>query len=155
MPDSWLANKESGYNKVTPIEASVSFRMALACRAHRNLAVASLAPFGLYVGQELILAQLWSEEGVTQSCLAGRVGIDLSTMTKALQRMERYGLIERRSDTEDIRATRVFLTEQGRALQPQITAMWHELEERTLAGFTGDERAFLAKLLQRVEQNLT
>lgn len=136
------------------IEESVSFRIALACRAHRNLAAGSLAQLGLYVGQELILAQLWHEDGVTQSCLAGQVGVDLSTMTKALQRMERYGLIERRSDTEDIRATRIFLTEQGRALQPQITALWQTLEERTLTGFTCDERAFLAKLLQRVQQNL-
>jgi len=136
------------------IEDTVSFRIALACRAHRNFAAVNLARFGLYVGQELILAQLWREEGITQSCLAGRLGIDVSTLTKALQRMERYGLIERRSDIEDIRATRVFLTEQGRVLQPEITAMWQELEERSLAGFTCDERAFLAKLLQRVEQNL-
>ena len=136
-------------------EDSVSFWIALTCRSHRNAAALGLAEFGLYVGQEFILDQLWREEGITQSCLAGRLGIDLSTMTKSLQRMERNGLIERRSDAEDTRATCVFLTDQGRALQPKIIAMWQQLEERSLAGFTCDERAFLAKLLQRIEQNLT
>jgi hypothetical protein len=77
------------------IEETVSFRIVLACRAHRNVMAQQLDTLSLYVGQELILGQLWKEEGLTQSCLAERVGIDVSRMTKALQRLERYGLVTR------------------------------------------------------------
>jgi hypothetical protein len=49
-----------------------------------------LASLGLDVGQVQILGQAWQEQGVTQSCLVGSVGIrDVSTMTKALQRLAR------------------------------------------------------------------
>jgi MarR family transcriptional regulator, organic hydroperoxide resistance regulator len=138
-----------------PIEETVGFHIALPCRAHRNLIAQQLATFGLYVGQELILVQLWKEEGLTQTVLAERVGIDVSTMTKALQRLERYGLVTRQLDSNDTRIWRVFLTDQGRTLQPQITAAWDQVEQHALAGFTPDESAMLSQLLQRIERNLT
>jgi DNA-binding MarR family transcriptional regulator len=136
------------------LEETVGYRIALASRAHRNVTARVLAQFGLYLGQELILAELWQEDGLTQTCLAGRVGIDLSTATKALQRLERYGLIERQTDPDDIRAQRVRLTAQGRALQTPVTAAWYDLEERALRGLSCDERATLADLLRRIEANL-
>ena len=136
------------------IEETVGYRMARAGRAHRNVTAQVLAQFGLYLGQELILAELWQEDGLTQTCLAGRVGIDLSTATKALQRLERYGLIERQTDPDDIRAQRVRLTAQGRALQTPVTAAWYDLEERALRELSCDERVTLADLLRRIEANL-
>jgi DNA-binding MarR family transcriptional regulator len=125
------------------------------CRAHRNRVAARLAEFGLYLGQEMILMHLWKEDGITQSCLSGRVGVDISTMTKALQRMERYGQIERRPDCEDHRATCVFLTEQGRTLEAEITVLWHQVEECTFANFTADERIQLTHLLERIPHHFT
>lgn len=139
---------------MTSISKTVGFRLAHVCRHHRNRAAALLAPLGLHAGQDLILIQLWMEDGVTQSCLADRVGIDVSTMTKALQRLERYGLVHRSHDAEDTRAVRVFLTEQGRALEPAVTEVLQQVEERSFAGLTEDERAFLERLLFRIEQNL-
>jgi len=139
------------------IEQTASFHIAMALRAHRNLMALQLAALDppLYVGQELILGQLWKEQGVTQSCLAERVGIDASTMTKALQRLERYGLIERRPDAQDTRASRVFLTAQGQALEPVIAAVWAAVEAQTVAGFTPDEADQLNYYLERIARNLT
>lgn len=143
------------FPSVTPIQDTVSFRLARVCRAHRNLAAVMLDPLGLHPGQDLIMVELWVEEGLTQSRLAERVGVDASTMTKALQRLERYGLVRRCQDAEDSRVSRVFLTDQGRALEPTITAEFAGIEERTLAGLTADERALLSSLLERMEETLT
>ena len=41
-------------------------------------------------------------------------------MEKMIQRMERSGFVERRSDPEDERLSRVYLTERGRALQKPV-----------------------------------
>lgn len=139
---------------MVPIQETVSYRLARMCRAHRNLAVAMLDGLGLYPGQDLILVQLWAEEGMTQSDLAERVGIDVSTLTKALQRLERYGFVRRCADAEDARASRVHLTEEGRALEPRITAEFQKIEARTLAGLAPEERAVLGGLLRRIERNL-
>jgi len=142
-------------SSIVPIQETVSFRLAEVCRAHRNLAVVMLDPLGLHPGQDLIMVQLWVEEGLTQSSLAERVGVDVSTMTKALQRLERYGLVHRCPDAEDARVSRVFLTDHGRDLEPRITAKFAQIEERTLAGLTTDERAMLSGLLGRMKDNLS
>jgi len=141
--------------RMIPIQETVGYRLALACRAHRNDAAASFAALGLYVGQDLILVQLWAEEGLTQSRLAERVGIDVSTMTKALQRLERYGLVERCQDTQDTRVSRVHLTEEGRALQPAVTEVLNRVELRAFAGFSDSERASITAMLCRVADNLS
>lgn len=136
------------------IEETVGFHLTLVSRARRNLIAAEIEPFGLYVGQDLIMVQLWNEEGLTQSHLAERVGIDVSTMTKALQRLERYGLVRRCHDTEDTRVIRVHLTEQGRALEPVVTEKWLQAEQRTFAGFSDDEYALMCNFLERIEKNI-
>jgi len=137
------------------IQQTIGFHLAQVCRTRRNLIALTVEPFGLHVGQDLIMVQLWNEEGLTQSQLAERVGIDVSTMTKALQRLERYSFVERRQDTEDTRVWRVYLTEQGRALAPIVTEHWNQAERRTFAGFTADECTLLCSFLERIEENLT
>jgi len=137
------------------IQETTGFYLALVCRSRRNLIATAVEPFGLYVGQDLIMVQLWNEEGLTQSQLAERVGIEVSTMTKALQRLERYGFVERRQDTQDTRVWHVFLTEQGRALCPIVTEKWNQAERRTFADFTADEQVLLVSFLQRIEKNLS
>ena len=139
---------------MTSIQETAGFHLALVCRARRNLIASEVEPFGLYVGQDLIMVQLWAEEGLTQSHLAERVGIDVSTMTKALQRLERSGLVERHQDDRDTRVWRVFLTEQGRTLHPIITEGWNQAEQQTFAGFTTDEYTLFCHFLQRIEENL-
>ena len=137
-----------------PIQQTLGYRLGRACRAHRNHVAASFEPIGIYVGQELILVQLWAEEGVTQSCLAERVGVDASTMTKTLQRLERHGLVQRCQDSQDTRVSRVYLTDEGRALELPITNAWNEIEHHTFAGLTEEECGQLDVLLQRIEDNL-
>lgn len=137
------------------IQQTTGFHLAQVCRTRRNLIAVIVEPFGLHVGQDLIMVQLWNEEGLTQTQLAERVGIDVSTMTKALQRLERNGFVERHQDTEDTRVWRVCLTERGRALDPIVTEHWNQAEQHTFAGFTADEHALLCSFLERIKQNLT
>jgi MarR family transcriptional regulator, organic hydroperoxide resistance regulator len=136
------------------IQQTTGFHLARACRIRRNLIAMIVEPCGLYVGQDLIMVQLWNEEGLTQTQLAERVGIDVSTMTRALQRLERNRFVERHQDTADTRVWHVCLTERGRALEPIVTARWNQAEQRTFAGFSADEHALLCGFLERIEQNL-
>ena len=137
------------------IQETAGYHLAQICRMRRNLINTAIESFGLYVGQDLIMVQLWNEEGLRQSQLAERSGIEVSTMTKTLQRLERYGLVERRQDTEDTRVTRVFLTEEGRSLKPTVTEQWNQAEQQTFVGFTTEEYALLSSFLQRIEKNLS
>ena len=77
------------------------------CRAQRNLAAAALDALNIHVGQENLVYRLAAEEGVSQTQLAGALCLDASTVTKMLARLERDGVIERRSDADDARILRV------------------------------------------------
>lgn len=60
-----------------------------------------------------VLMSLWREDGLKANELARRAGLEPSTMTGLLDRMERDGLLERRADPHDRRASRIHLTQDG------------------------------------------
>jgi DNA-binding MarR family transcriptional regulator len=51
-------------------------------------------------------------------------------------KLQSAGLIERRPSPTDGRATIVELSEQGRAMIPDLQARWQALADSTIAGFT-------------------
>src|ERR1700716_4749637 len=133
----------------------VGFQLVQVCRAHRQRADEKLSKLGLHVGQEMMLFQLWVEDGLTQSQLAQYANVELPTMTKMVQRMEHAGLVVRRPDPEDARISRVYLTEQGRSLEQPFFRAWTQLEERTLAGLTQVEQMLLRRMLLQIDMNLS
>ncbi len=137
-----------------PLRDYIGFRILQIHRAHRNRAEAALNELGLYTGQEMLLFQLWREEGLTQSELVDTARVDPSTVTKTLQRLEHAGLLERRQDAEDARVSRVYLTEQGRALEASVRQIWDDLETLTVQGLSDVEKALLHRLLDQMQNNL-
>lgn len=123
-------------------------------RAHRNRAAEALARIGLYVGQEWILLRLREQEGMTHSELAEACAVEGPTISKALRRMEKAGLVERREDPADARVSRVFLTEEGKARCRAVDQIWFDLERRTVANLSMEERVLLRRLLLQVQRNL-
>jgi DNA-binding MarR family transcriptional regulator len=113
-----------------------------------------LEALGLYQGQPRLLRVLWEEEGPNQSELAERVHVRPATMTKMLQRMEEAGFVERRRDRADQRVLRVYLTEEGHAVQAQVQQIWAQMEREVLAGFDAEEREHLRDYLLRIRENL-
>jgi DNA-binding MarR family transcriptional regulator len=136
------------------IEQNVGYLLVQVCKAHRQCADVALNEHGVHVGQEMILMQLYCQEGVPQSQLVEALGVEPPTVTRMLQRMEAAGLVERRPDPADARVSLVFLTEQGRETQRPVLRSWEELEARFVAGLTDMEKALLRRLLMHVLGNL-
>jgi DNA-binding MarR family transcriptional regulator len=67
--------------------------------------------------------------------------------------MQKAGLVERRSDPEDGRLTRVYLTSQGRALVPPLQEIVVDCEQRLTAGLTREERLLVRRLLMHMRGN--
>jgi DNA-binding MarR family transcriptional regulator len=140
---------------VRQIQDYIGFQLLQAHRAHRQRAEAAFSKLGIHTGQEMILMQLWIEEGVSQSQLAACMNVEPPTATKMLQRMERSGLIERRADSEDARVARVYLTERGRELEQPVLDVWRQLEAETVAEMSQIEQVLLRRLLMQVYENLS
>lgn len=137
------------------VRESISFLLIQICKAHRSTAEENLNCIGMHAGQEMFLMQLWEQNGQTQSQLAEKLGVQLPTVNKMLSRMETTGLVERRTDPDDNRVSRVYLTAAGNTLRDQVFGAWATLDEQTMRNFTLEERLLLRRLLLQVYQNLT
>src|SRR5438552_10481137 len=127
-------------------EEDLNYQLIQPLKEHRQRAEEALSQLDLHVSQELVLFVLWREEGLSQSELAARLRVELPTLTKAVQRMERAGLLTRQADSQDTRVSRVYLTEKGRALYAPALKVWQDLETQTLRGMTEVEKALLRRL---------
>ena len=84
--------------------------------AHRRLSLEALAPLGLSVKAVGAMTVLEAEGPLSQRRLAGRQGIDRTTMVAVVDELERRGAVERRRDPGDRRANALRLTASGRRL---------------------------------------
>jgi DNA-binding MarR family transcriptional regulator len=132
----------------------MSYLLAQVCKLHRQHADDLLKEIGLHVGQEMVLCALWEREGVTQTELGERLSVQPATVTNALRRLERNGLVERVPDANDQRISRVFPTTEGRQRRADVEEKWAQLEQAAFAGITGRERDILHGLLSRIRDNL-
>ncbi|MFE9257664.1 MarR family winged helix-turn-helix transcriptional regulator [Streptomyces sp. NPDC006879] len=136
------------------LDGPISHAISRVARLHRITAGKLLRDLDLYPGQEFLMAHLWDSGAVRQSELIKSVGLDPSTVTKMLQRLEQAGHVRRRQDPSDRRASLVEATESSCALLHQVRDAWTQLERRSLAGLDEEECAELARLLSHVERNL-
>lgn len=121
----------------------------------QSAAWSRLGPLGLYPGQDRLLAELWAEDGITQTELARRLGVELPTVTKAAQRLERGGLIRRERAARDQRQMLVSLTDSGRAVRAPVEQVWQEVQETMLRGLSPADRVRLVDLLSQIITNLS
>jgi DNA-binding MarR family transcriptional regulator len=98
------------------------------------------------VGMLLLIA---ANPGVTQSRLAGAVGLDRSTMVGVLDGLEDRGLIERRRG-EDRRTNGLRLTRAGRGLVASLKRRIALHERRVAERLSAAERAQLLALLGKL-----
>ncbi|MEV6171490.1 MarR family winged helix-turn-helix transcriptional regulator [Streptomyces sp. NPDC051954] len=139
----------------TVADAPMSEALFRAARVHRIVAGGLLRDTGLYTGQELLMMQLWERGEQRQADLIKTLGLDPSTVTKMLQRLEQSGFVTRKPSPDDRRAVVVSATRAGQALRDRVRQAWRDLEEVTAAGFTEAEYRQAMQVLARIEANLT
>lgn len=88
------------------------------------------------------------------SDLAARQGVDKSTITVQVRRLEQRGLLERRTSEVDRRASLLAVSAHGRVLQRQRAATGAAAIDTLLADWTEDERRTFAALFTRFAQQL-
>ena len=124
-------------------------------RKNRAMAAEYLRPMGLDPGQELLLLlQLAEGKRRSQQELVDALGIDHSTVTKMLQRLQRAGVVARQQSADDRRVVLVHLTQEGCVQRRAVEEMWARMEAATSGGLSEEQHAQLLGLLHRVEAHL-
>jgi DNA-binding MarR family transcriptional regulator len=102
--------------------------------------------------QLAVLTTVAQNEGVSQTRLVDRTGIDRSTLADIVRRMQRKGLLQRRRTKEDARAYAVKLTEEGRRLLRLAEPLARRVDDRILEALPVRQREqFVDDLLAIVD----
>lgn len=103
------------------------------------------------------LLSLWVEDGLKVTDIARRAGLDTSTMTGLLDRMERDGLVARTADSSDRRTLRITLTDEGKKIRKPVVSETLQLLDECFAGVPEADlavtKATLAKVLSKVRED--
>jgi DNA-binding MarR family transcriptional regulator len=103
----------------------VGFLLAKAMQRWNELLAARFAAAGyadVRPSYGSVLLPLYEEDGLRMGELAQRARLSKQTITDMIRRLERDGLVERRSDPTDARASLIFLTTRSRDFEPVAAA---------------------------------
>lgn len=82
--------------------------------------------------QLAVLVTVAQNEGLSQTGLVERTGVDRSTMADIVRRLHRKGLLQRRRTRKDARAYAVKLTDEGRRVLRMAEPIARRVDERVL-----------------------
>lgn len=113
-----------------------------------------LARHGLNQARLILLVLLDNSENdsMRSSELAEQAGVSRATITGLLDTMEKAGLVERRDDPRDRRASRVRITAAGSARLHEVQPLFHRWSEEILSMLSIRERGQLVTLLQKTQK---
>jgi DNA-binding MarR family transcriptional regulator len=100
------------------------------------------------------LAYLSRNEGINQAGLAELLEVRPITLTRLLDRLEEAGWVDRRSNPDDRRACRLYLTERAWPLIKKMHELGAKTTAQALAGFTPAAEARLMESLSAIKRNL-
>ena len=113
-----------------------------------------LAKQGLTTAKMRAMASLSVLDGPLIRELAVYTVIEQSTLSRALDQLDAAGLVRREPDPSDSRATRVYLTEAGRAAHEALWPQMFDAYDRMFRGIPDAERRAFVGTLQKILTNI-
>lgn len=115
---------------------------------------AEMAALGLTTPQMRSLAVLSVTDGILIRELAVYAVVQQSTLSRALESLAREGLIERVTDSNDSRATRVYLTPAGREAYDRLSPHMQAAYEAMFKGIDEAQKKAFVGTLQTMLRNI-
>lgn len=113
-----------------------------------------LAPHGLSEGRFIVLFLLHGAGGALPPHeLAERAGVTRATISGLIDGLQREGLLQRRSDSEDGRRLQIVLTTQGKCLAETLFNQHTQWIGGLFSGLDAEEQQHLSRLLHKVWQH--
>jgi MarR family transcriptional regulator, lower aerobic nicotinate degradation pathway regulator len=105
-------------------------------------------PHGLTPVQYAALQAVANEPGIDQRTLAGRIGLDTSTVAGVLDRLEARALLQRNASAQDRRVRLLTLADAGAALLLQVEPAMRKAQSRILAPLPRAEQSEFLRMLR-------
>jgi MarR family transcriptional regulator for hemolysin len=117
-----------------PLEREVAFNINDVARLLKTYADQRARDLGMTRAQWAVLARVERSEGLKQCELADTLDLQPITLTRLIDRLCDGGLIERRSDPDDRRAKRLYLTPAARPVLDGLMRLGQDIMATVLAG---------------------
>jgi len=140
--------------ELDPLERNFGFLIHDIARLMRTEFDQTMKPLGLTRSQWWVLAYLLRKDGPTQKELGDILDISKVTLSGLINRLEARGWVERRPDSEDRRAKRIFLTDQASKLTLQMKKDGLHLVQNITQEMSPDEHDQLVDLLVGIKMTL-
>lgn len=105
--------------------------------------------------QFAVLVTVSQNEGLSQTHLVERTGIDRSTLADIVRRMLKKGLLQRRRTREDARAYAVKLTDEGNRVLKSVEPLTRRVDEKLLSSLSANQRDRFLQDLAAIVQVLS
>ena len=89
-------------------------------------------------------------DGIPMSKLAHKLGLDASTLTRNIQKLEALGFVERKHGSYDRRVQRAFLTSEGVKLTDKIDDLLFQMNTLIVEQIDLDSQLNLCDLLEKL-----
>ena len=100
-----------------------------------------------------VLMSLWQEDGLKVIELGKKAGLEASSMTGLLDRMERDGLVNRTTDPRDRRVLRIYLSKTGQNVRTSVLKVVDDVLADVFAGISKEDISQTKNLLRHVLAN--
>lgn len=126
---------------VAMLEGCIGLGCRLAARRIAQTLERDVAGTGLTLAQLGLMAQIAAAADDTIGSLAGRTGLDQSTLSRNLRALESEGLVEITVVENDLRRRAVWLTEAGARRLEKAIPLWRAANEK-LTGLLSKDLVF-------------
>jgi MarR family transcriptional regulator, organic hydroperoxide resistance regulator len=126
-------------------------------RAGARIATAfgeEVRPLGATLQVWRVLAALRERDGRRMGDLSATTSIEVSTLTRLVDSMEKKGLVARRRDPQDSRVVLLYVAPSGKQLTRRILPIAERYEKVALKGFGAAEADALKTALRRLYANM-
>jgi DNA-binding MarR family transcriptional regulator len=137
-------------NQPDSADGSLSEAFWSVARQLRHTSRETLEPWGITPSQSRALGVLMQHGVIRLSELAEHLHIAPRSATEVVDDLQERGLIVRRADPDDRRATLIALTDQGTSVGTAIRAARTAEGERFFGALSASDRADLARILRRL-----
>jgi MarR family transcriptional regulator, temperature-dependent positive regulator of motility len=105
--------------------------------------------------QYAVLVAVSQNEGLSQTQLVEKTGVDRSTLADIVRRMLKKGLLQRRRTKDDARAYAVKLTEEGWRVLKAADPLAKRVDDKILAALPGQQRERFVQDLNAIVEALS
>ncbi len=130
--------------------------MIQAERVRKQLIRPKLQELGLTPGQGQvgILNRLLQKPNLSQRELADLCHLDVTTMSRSLDRLEEEGLLRREKNPDCRRSYQVCLTSDGEKKAREVQALLGQMDETICQGLSEQERGEFLRILRKICANM-